>query len=197
MSSKRSDLQHRDWLLFSSKRLLQTVNYNISVMINDTPNGGKLLVAQNISEKDIDNLPFLTNTDQNNNYLYLQDFNVYIEGSFTPQNLPGLKDVVMNAYTSTDADSFLKKEDLHFPFMVKNFENSDFKGTNFSQFVDQYSGLLPFTTNTIGYVKTYEVVLNPDLTVSTIGSGVSGNTSGTFMGLNSAGRQANFPVGGP
>jgi hypothetical protein len=85
----------------------------------------------------------------------------------------------MNAYTSTDADSFLKKEDLHFPFMVKNFENSDFKGTNFSQFVDQYSGLLPFTTNTIGYVKTYEVVLNPDAFM--------GLPVGRFSGLSSAG----------
>jgi hypothetical protein len=186
MSSKRSDLQHRDWLLFSTKRLLQTINYNISVMINDTPNGGKLLVAQNISEGDIDNLPFLTNTDQNNNYLYLQDFNVYVEGSFTPQNIPGLKEIVMNAYTSTDADSFLKKEDVHFPFMVKNFENSDFKGTNFSQFVDEYSGLIPFATNTIGYVKTYEVVLNPDLTVSTTGSGVSGGSDSVFRSYSAA-----------
>jgi len=195
MYSIKGDLQHRDWLLFSSKRLLQTVNYNISVTFTDTPNGGKLLIAQNISETDIDNIPFITNTDQNNNYLYLQDFNVYIEGSFTPQNIPGLRETVMNAYTSTDADSFLNKQELHFPFMVKNFENSDFKGTTFSQFVDEYSGLLPFTTKTKGYVKTYEVVLNPDLVISTAGGGVTGVPGGTFMRLSSAGRQPNSPIG--
>lgn len=162
MNSKSPDLQHRDWLLLSSKKLLLAVNYNISVSIVDTFNGGKLLIAQNISEKDIDKLPFLTNTDQNNNYLYLEDFNVYVEGSFTRKNLPGLKDVVINSYTTSDIDSFLTNQKLHYPFNVKSFTNSTFKGTTFSEFIDQYSGLTPFTATTFGYVKTYEVVLNPD-----------------------------------
>jgi len=183
MSLDKADLQHRDWLLFSTKRLLQSVNYNISVRIKDTQNGGKLLIAQNISESDIDNLPFLVNTDQNNNYLYLQDFNDYTSGSFTPQNIPGLKEVVINSYTASDIDGFMKRNITHFPFMVSTFENTTFKGTDFSEFVDQYSGFQPFSSSTYGYVKTYEIVLNPDQEASpsdlpsTGGSGFTASAS--------------------
>jgi methylglyoxal synthase len=90
------DLKHRDWLLYSTKRIIQSVDENISVEIIDTPNGGKKLIASEITEADIDKIAFLTNTDQNNNYLYLEDFQVYIAGSISPLNIPGLKETVMN-----------------------------------------------------------------------------------------------------
>ena len=69
------DLKHRDWLLYSTKRLLQkTGAESISIDIQDLPNDRKVLFAGGITESMIDNLQFLVNTDQNNNYLYLEDF---------------------------------------------------------------------------------------------------------------------------
>jgi hypothetical protein len=56
----------------------------------------------------------------------------------------------------------LKGEKTQETFNVQNFSSSSFTGTNFSQFIDQLTALLPFTPNTTGYVKVYEITLNPD-----------------------------------
>jgi len=125
------DLSHRDWLLYSTKRLIQSVDENIPVEIVDTPNGGKKLIASEITEADIDKIAFLTNTDQNNNYLYLEDFQVYLIGSISPLNIPGLKETVMNLFRASDTDSFLKGEKTQETFNVQNFSSSSFTGTNF------------------------------------------------------------------
>ena len=37
----------------------------------------------------------------------------------------------------------------------------EFKGNNFNQFVDQYSGLVPYVLDTTGRVKTYGIDLVP------------------------------------
>ena len=158
-----ADLKHRDWLLFTTKRMIQSVDEDISVDIVDTPNGGKLLIASGITEAAINKIIFLTNTDQNNNYLYLEDFKVYLYGSYTPLNIPGLKETVVNLFRASDTDSFLNGEKTQDTFNVMNFSSSSFTGTNFSQFVDQLTALLPFTPTTTDYVKTYEITLNPDI----------------------------------
>ena len=54
-----ADLKHRDWLLFSTQRMIQKVDETITVSIRDTPNGGKILIASGISESSIEKLSFL------------------------------------------------------------------------------------------------------------------------------------------
>ena len=67
----QEDLKHRDWLLYSTKRLLQkTGDESISIEIRELNNNRKVLIASGITEAMIDNLQFIVNTDQNNNYLY-------------------------------------------------------------------------------------------------------------------------------
>jgi len=159
------DLKHRDWLLFSTKEMLQEVDENISIEIVDRKDGGKVLVASGVSEKSIDKLVFLTNTDQNNNYLYLEDFEVYIFGAYSPLNIPGLKETVMNVFRANDISGFLEGNKTHDPFNPKHFSKTTFKGTTFSEYVDDFSGLVPYCTHTLGKIKTYNFVLNPDLAI--------------------------------
>ena len=156
-----TDLKHRDWLLFSIKSRLLQVNENIAVSIIDTPDGGKRLIADNILPETIEELGFIVNTDQNNNYLYLEDFKVYNIATFSPVNIPGLKEVIQNVFRTSDINSFLNEDKIHKPFGVANYKaNTSFKGSTFNEFVMTLTDLIPYTTN----VKdvTYSIVLNPD-----------------------------------
>jgi hypothetical protein len=157
-----ADLQHRDWLLFSTKQIIQMINPDISINIVSRANGGKVLVANCIPESSIDQLQFLVNTDQNNNYLYLEDFSVYRSGDVQPLNVPGLVKTIQNNFRTSDINGFLQSKKLHTPFSVSNYQDSTFTGTTFSEFIDQYTGLLPFSPSTYGSVKIYSFTVNPD-----------------------------------
>ena len=158
------DLKHRDWLLYSTKRILQqTGAESISIQIVDLPNDRKVLVASGITETMIDNLQFLVNTDQNNNYLYLEDFKVYVQGYFSSLDIPGLKGTVINAFRACDIDNFLLGNKTHTPFSGKNFSSETVTYKTFNEYVDAYSNVNPYTPSTVGLQKTYEIVLNPDM----------------------------------
>ena len=162
------DLQHRDWVLFTQQKLISNVNSNIPseiIKINDK----MYLKISNISEEDLDKLYFLTNTDINNNYLYIENFNVYTENSWSPENIPGLLEVVISCFRNNDANAFINGSKVYYPFNVNNFQGSYFKGKTFSEFVDTLSGLLPFSASTAGYEKRYEIILNPDQPEGKIG----------------------------
>jgi hypothetical protein len=158
-----ADLQHRDWLLFSTKQIIQMINPDISVDIVSKPGDGKVLVANCIPESSIDKLQFLVNTDENNNYLYLEDFSVYRSGDIQPLNVPGLVETVTNNFRTSDINGFLQSNKLHTPFSASNFQDSTFTGTTFSEFIDQYTGLIPFCPSTYGSVKIYSFTVNPDV----------------------------------
>ena len=157
------DLTSRDWLLNSTKSLILSVDENISVEIVDTPDDGKVLIASGISESSINKLKFITNTDQNNNYLYLEDFQVYLPGNFTPLVVPGLKEVVINAFRNSDINAFVKSEKVHYPFVVGNMMTQNRPSYTFSTFIDAYTGLLANIFGTYGSVKVYSITLNPDI----------------------------------
>ena len=156
------DLTHADWVLFTQQKLISNVNSNIpSEVIKD---GNKLyLIISNISEEDLDKLYFLTNTDNNNNYLYIENFNVYTSNSSSPENVPGLLEVVVSCFRSNDTNAFINGSKVYYPFDVNNFQGSYFKGKTFSEFVDTLSGLLPFSASTAGYNKSYQIILSPSI----------------------------------
>ena len=155
------DLTHANWVLFTQQKLISNINNDIPSEV--IKNGNKMyLKISNISEKDLDKLYFITNTDNNNNYLYIENFNVYIGNSLLPENIPGLLDVVISSFRSNDANAFINGSKVYYPFDVNNFQGSYFKGKTFSEFVDTLSGLLPFSATTTGYNKKYEIIMNPD-----------------------------------
>ena len=165
-----SDLKHRDWLLFSTKSLLLQKDQNITVDIIDTPDGGKRLIASGIKPSIIEDLTFLVNSDQNNNYLYLEDFKVFVAGYNSAVNIPGLVDVVQNAFRNSDINGFIDDHKKHKPFAVYNYNTlamSAYEGATFSGFVSSYTSLIPFTPDVDNNVS-YSITLNPDLTAGEI-----------------------------
>jgi hypothetical protein len=157
-----ADLKHRDWLLFSIKSMLLQVNENISVNIIDTSDGGKRLIANGISHSIIEKLYFIVNTDQNNNYLYLEDFKLYIPGYFAPLNIPGLKEVIQNVFRTSDINAFLKGDKIHKPFDVANYKmNTNFTGPTFNEFIKTFASLIPYSPDITTAI--YSITLNPDM----------------------------------
>ena len=166
-----ADLQHRDWLLFTQQALISKVNPNISTEIVDRDNGSKVLIISDIPEGGIKDLLFITNTDNNNNYGYLEKFVVFKFGSSIPLNIPGLSKIVKNIYRYSEMNAFLSKSTTHDPFNPKNFVNSSFKGQSFTEFVDELTALLPFTTDTGSITTTYQIIFNPDALLDLIMGG--------------------------
>ena len=74
-----TDLNHSDWLLNSIKKIMESIDPTISVSSFTTSSGGKKIFIYGINQIAIEKIYFITNTDQNNNYLSLEDFNVYID----------------------------------------------------------------------------------------------------------------------
>jgi len=158
----QKDLTHADWLIFTQQCLVLEVNPNISVVIQKTENKN-LLIIQDIPEENIDEILFITNTDQNNNYGYLEDINVYTNGSANPVYIPGLVEIAKILYRYSDKKGFLNGNKTHGPFNPTTWSNnSGFTGSSFNEFVDQLTDLIPYIVNTYGKVKKYELVFNPD-----------------------------------
>ena len=78
------DLQHRDWLLESTIFRLKKIDSNLSIRIITTVNQ-KLLIVNRITEETLPKLSFLVNTDNNNNYLYLENIQVFLADDTTHQ----------------------------------------------------------------------------------------------------------------
>jgi hypothetical protein len=156
------DDSRTDWVLYTQQKLFQTVDSTISTKIIRTGNKKKL-IASGISEETIEKLEFLTNTDQNNNYLYLEEFNVYIFGFPDPINISGLHDIAINLYRDSDLDNFIEGNKVKIPFTGYQIShNGGVEVKSFSEFIDILTDILPSTPNTLGKQKYYEVVLNPD-----------------------------------
>jgi hypothetical protein len=154
----RQDLKHRDWVLKTQQALVLKSAPDISTEIINTPNGGKQLWIKYVNEEDFQNLQFLTNTDQNNNYLYLDGFEIIIEGGIYPLDFPGLKETMIKIFEISDGNAFLDDKKTHQPFL-----GPIFCGSTMSEYIDDVSDLLPFMNNTYGIKKYYNLVLNPDL----------------------------------
>lgn len=167
------DLDSADWLCFLTKTMIQDVNTNIPVFINKKTDENekvtkRLIVAINVSEKDVKTLNFLTNTNTNNNYLYLENFSVYLDENTSPTEIPGLKEALLEMWRYSDSQAFLKGEKTHCPFL------------NINKFVDDYANLHLCLPKTYLHVKKYNIHINPDFVCADTGGicGVPGSNEG-------------------
>ena len=151
------DLKHRDWVLRSQQALIISIDSTISTKIVNTPDGGKRLILYNISESSIQNLLVLTNTDQNNNYLYLEDFSVTIQGDLQPLEFPGLRETMIKVHELSDSAAFINGSKTQKPFTT-----TAFKGQTINEYIDSSTASLAFVPSTYGLVKNYTLVYNPD-----------------------------------
>jgi len=152
-----TDLTHRDWLLFSQQKLIQLNAPEVTSIISYVADGGARLTLSNISEADLVKLNFLTNTDQNNNYLYLEEVTVNLGDSVTGLLIPGLQDAMLDVFRLSDLISYLADSKTHNPFSTIAFN-----GISVGQFVDTLTAALPTVPDTLGIPKTFTLVLNPD-----------------------------------
>lgn len=158
-----SDLTSRDWVAASTKQLIASLDASVSVTLEYQSNGGLKIRIQNISEETISRLKFLTNTDFNNNYLYLEDFSVYIKNSISPLDIPGIEEIANSLYKQSDIQEFLAGHRVKEPFAPNNLGHTSLPpGSTFNDLVDALTATIPYVQSTYGYVKTYEIVLNPD-----------------------------------
>jgi len=112
------DLEHADWLVYTTISMVQNVNPNIVTRFSKTENK-RHLILYNVSEQDILNLYFLTNTDSNNNYLYLEEFVLFFNNNqSTGITIPGLKDLVLDIWRNTDANAFINEQKTYKPFNI-------------------------------------------------------------------------------
>lgn len=180
------DLDHADWCLFTQVRLIESVNPEIICEIARYPDGKRLLFVSNVNEIDILKIHFLTNTDQNNNYLYMEDFGVFnTKNPSKPLSVPGLKNLMIELYRQADYQSYINGEKIHIGFTTQNFLFSNFKnnqpnsfnnevyGSDINAFVDLYTSLIPFCSATKPGNKLYSFVLNPDNPFVGLGNSLS------------------------
>jgi len=153
----KNELQNIEWLLFSQERLIRNIDPNISVHIVSTETGGKQLVIDNISENSLGKLKFITNTDQNNTYLSLYCFKVYLYGTIIPLNIDGLCESIINIFRNSDINSYINKEKVFQPF-----DNNNFDGASISEFVDKFTSLSPLSPKTSNLIKFYKLLINVD-----------------------------------
>jgi len=180
MASK--DLTSRDWVAASTKQLVLSIDPSVSVEYKYFPDGRMNIFLNNISESTIGKLSFLTNTDFNNNYLYLEDFNVFINNNFSPLDVPGLFAIADSLYKQSDITAFLAGNKLKQPFAPSNIQETSLPpGSTFNELVDALTGLIPYAEHTINNVKTYQIVLNPDAGSGGVGAGTEGGNKGTVL----------------
>ena len=159
-NSMPADLKHRDWLLYTQQKLIQRNSSNlpgVTTKIIDTSDGGKRMIVSNISESAISIMEFLTNTDQNNNYLYLESTSVTLGSSITPLAIAGINNILVETYRLSDTNAYLSDSKTHIPFA-----NNDFNGSTIGTVIDTITARLPFVENTSGIPKYFTLVLNPD-----------------------------------
>ena len=138
-----ADLKHRDWLLYSQIALTQRDDPSIPVKIVPFGNNQRRLVISNLNDEQLEKLRFFTNTDQNNNYLYIEKFNIYVDGFQNPQNIVGLNEIMMNMYRYSDATAFLEDRKTHNPFNADKFTNAKGDVASIDAFVNSYLREVP------------------------------------------------------
>jgi hypothetical protein len=161
-----TDLKHRDWLLFSQQKVIQLNAPSVTSRISYVADGGARLTLSNISEADLVKLNFLTNTDHNNNYLYLETATVNLSTSVSPLLISGLNDTMLDIFRLSDLTSYLAGSKTHIPF-----SDTAFNGISVGAFIDNLTAALPTVPDTYGIPKKFTLVLNPDVCYCNEGNG--------------------------
>lgn len=158
------DLQHRDWLIRTTIKMVQQVDPAITYKIINFGVNQKQVIFDNISSQSLEKLFFLTNTDQNNNYLYLELMEVYLANltNDTPLPIPGLSELAIELWNQSDSTAFLNGNQTQKPFYYPMTNPCNGEPMDIPTWIDIYSTALNFIPTTTGLVKIFRIVLNPD-----------------------------------
>ena len=158
------DLTHADWWIRTTTKLAQKVDSSLRVSVLKLTNNTQHLVIENISEETLPKLSFLTNTDQNNNYGYLEIFNVYTTNDYstTPISVPGLNDLLVSVWSNSDTDAFLNDKKTFTPFFQPLNDPVTKKPLSIKKYIDTLTATIPWAPKTTGQTQYYSIVVNPD-----------------------------------
>ena len=153
------DKTHADWLLTTQECLIKSRHPSLSTKIEHFPKYDKrFLTIEQIPLSVFTELMFIVNTDQNNNYLYIEKIKIYANGSSTPVNIIGVEDTLNQVYTFSDMNAFLAGSKTHTPWATTTTPVF-----NLSTYIENQISALPaylrVYTNGIIY---FDLVLNPD-----------------------------------
>ena len=159
-----NDLTHRDWLIKTTIKAVQAVDPYITYEIINFPDGTMNLLLSGISEESLAKIYFIVNTDYNNNYLYLENFFVYLNNNYSnPINVSGLTKLMIAVWDNSDTIGFLNGQNTQTPFNNPFISPINGNPISVGEFLDIYSTIVPFIPNTFGFIKHYSILLNPDL----------------------------------
>lgn len=141
-------------------------------------------------------LRFLTNTEQNNSYLFLENFSIFnINNPTNPLNVPGISSIMQELFIQSDYEAFIRGDKTHLGFSTQNFLFSDFRnnapnifngdgfGPSINDFINLYTSLIPFSARTTPGSKLHSITLITDIPNffirgSGFSSGVKSETNG-------------------
>jgi len=162
------DLTHADWWVRTTTKLLQKVDTTMRFTVGKV---GKTqhLIIENISEATLSKLFFLVNTDQNNNYGYLESLQVFLQSDYsrTAIPIPGFSTLANAIWNEADATGFVAGEKTQTAFL--NPLNNPYTNQPLSicEYVDWITAVIPWAPKTFGQVKIFTLMLNPDTDTDT------------------------------
>jgi hypothetical protein len=158
-------------------KLLQSVDTSLRFVIRRV---GKTqhLVVENISEETLSKLFFLVNTDQNNNYGYLETLQVFTKDDYsrTPVPIPGFSTLANAIWNEADAKGFIAGETTQTAFKTPLNNPLTNEPLSIPQYVDLITAIIPWAPKTLGKEKIFSIVLNPDISFTEVAAAT------TFLG---------------
>jgi hypothetical protein len=145
---------YSDWALDTIAHLTNKLNNEIQIKKN-----GNTLKLSNISDTDLQNLKFITITDQSKRHLKMTNCGVSIkESTGTPMALqiPGLSQMVSQMFIDSASESFFANEKTFKPFKQAAAKAVPSQ-SNVGDIVDKMTAMMPSMPKTVGKDKTYHL----------------------------------------
>ena len=151
VTDRRSKIQ---WAYHISEQLIHQSDPTASITTETDQNGNMTLVVKNIDEKNIGNMKFIVNNDQNNFRILLANFNVQLESNSSSLKFVGLNDIVQDSYMHSELDAFISGNKFHSPFIPKYCNDQ-----SFPDYINALSSNLAFVHTTTGIAKKFSFVI--------------------------------------
>ena len=163
MSLLAPDLTHADWWIRTCTKLLQKVDTSLRFTVVKVEKTQHLMV-ENISETTLSKLFFLVNTDQNNNYGYLEALQVFVKDDYsrTAIPIPGFSTLANAIWNEADAMGFVEGQKTQTAFLAPLKNPYTNEPLTIPEYVDWITAVIPWAPKTFGKEKVFTLMLNPD-----------------------------------
>jgi len=174
------DLTHADWWIRTCTKLLQKVDTSLRFTVVKVEKTQHLMV-ENISEATLSKLFFLVNTDQNNNYGYLEALQVFVKDDYsrTAIPIPGFSTLANAIWNEADATGFVEGQKTQTAFLAPLNNPYTNEPLTVPEYVDWITAVIPWAPKTFGKEKVFTLMLNPDSPVALLGESFAKEAGGS------------------